>query len=874
MASQKVRGITIELGADTSGIAKALKNINSEIGTTQKQLKDVERLLKLDPGNTELLEQKQRLLNDQIGETKTKLESLKQAQKEVAKELQETGKGQEQYDALEREIISCEEELKRLEDRANQSNVALQKVAAAGETLKSAGSKVSALGDSMTRNVTVPIVGAGTAIVKVAGDFEQQMAKVSGIAQAYGDDLESLKQNAMDLAETTRFGATEIAQAYEYMGMAGWDTNQILAGTPGIIDLATASGEELATVSDIVTDGLTAFGLSAEDTSRFVNVLAEAARSSNTNVGMMGESFKYVAPVAGQMGYNIEDCAVALGLMANSGIKASMAGTTLRNMMQRMAKKTKESEAAMDRLGLSLTDDEGKMKSFAEIMQDIRSGFNQINMPLEEYNTKLDELDAALEDGTIKQKEYDKELEELNLQAFGAEGAEKARAAAMLGGTRAMAGLMAVAGATEEDFNALTQAIQGSSDTMVMTADGAIMPMTQALEEGKEIIQEFEGTAASMAGTMNNTTQVSIQQLINQLQNMAIQLGETLLPIIRDVVSYISEWAKKFGELSPETQALIVKIGLMAAALGPLLSVGGRLMTGIGSIMSMVPQIAGAITSVTTGTGTLGAAIAGLASPITIIIAAIAALVAAFMHLWNTNEEFRNSIKAIWNDLKSAFDAFGNGIVQRLNAMGFSFNSFGEVVKKVWDKICNYLAPMFKAAFEMVSSILKGSLDYLTGLFDVFAGLFTGNWKQMWTGVKEIFAGIWEAIKGILKAAVNTLSGTINGLIRGINGISVAGHSVNIPLIPQLASGGILTSGTAIVGEAGAEMLSVSNGQAVVQPLGGQNGTNELTGLLKTYLPYLAMHQQLVLDTGALVGGTAVKMNAALGIVGDRGAMR
>ena len=280
MANTKVRGITIELGADTSGLQNGLKKINTEIGDTQRQLKDVERMLKLDPGNTELLEQKQRLLNDRIGETKTKLEALKEAQKQVSAEMEKTGEGQEQYDALQREIVNCEKELEQLEKKAAEANATLAKIADVGSKLETAGKKISSVGDSLTRNVSVPLAAAGAGIIKVAGDFEEQMAKVSSIAQAYGSDLDALKDKAQALSETSQFSATEIAQAYEYMGMAGWNTNQILAGTEGIINLATASGEDLAQVSDIVTDGLTAFGLKAEDTGRFVNALAEAARSS------------------------------------------------------------------------------------------------------------------------------------------------------------------------------------------------------------------------------------------------------------------------------------------------------------------------------------------------------------------------------------------------------------------------------------------------------------------------------------------------------------------------------------------------------------------------------------------------------------------
>ena len=611
---RNIKGITIELDGDTTKLTKALKDSETQIKNNANSLKDIDKLLKVDPGNTELLTQKYKALQNELTGAKDKLKLLKEAQEQMARE----GKvGTEEYDALQREIVETEQKVKSLTKEMKEfGSVSAQQIAHAGEKMKEVGSKISSVGDTMTRNVTVPIVGVGTAIVKVAGDFEEQMAKVSGIAQAYGNDLERLKQNAMDLSESTRFSATEIAQAYEYMGMAGWNTNQILAGTPGILALATASGEDLSAVSDIVTDGLTAFGLKAEDTSRFVNVLAEAARSSNTNVELMGESFKYVGPVAGAMGYEIEDVAVALGLMANSGIKGSMAGTSLRNMLQRMAKPTKESQMAMDRLGLSLTDSKGNMLSFKQIMDQLRGSMSQINMPLTEYNARLDELDKQLEDGTIKQKTYDKELEELNLQAFGAEGAEKARAAAMLGGTRAMAALMAVSSATTEDYNNLTKAIQNSGDTMVRTADGAVKPLNEALANGDEIIEEYNGTAEAMAGTMNDTANVQMKQLLHQLQNVGIELAKTLLPIVKEVVSIISEWVAKFQELDPETQEFIVKAALVVAALGPVLSIFGRLITAFGTLLTWAPKIAGAF-------GQMGSAASGIVPSLTSALGSI-----------------------------------------------------------------------------------------------------------------------------------------------------------------------------------------------------------------------------------------------------------
>lgn len=872
MATTKIRGITIELGADTSGLSKGLKEINTEINKTQKDLKDVEKLLKLDPKNTELLEQKQRLLNDRIGETKTKLEALKTAQSQVDLSTEE---GQRQYDALTREIASCESELKNLEEQASKSKEALKKIGEAGEKLKDIGGNISSVGKSLTTHITVPVAAAGTAIVKTAGDFEQQMAKVSGIAQAYGDDLDSLKKKAMELSETTQFSATEIAQAYEYMGMAGWNTNEILAGTPGIIDLATASGEDLATVSDIVTDGLTAFGLKAEDTSRFVNVLAEAARSSNTNVGMMGESFKYVGPVAGAMGYQIEDVATALGLMANSGIKSSMAGTTLRNIMQRMAKPTEEVYMAMDRLGLSLADDEGNMYSFDEIMQQIRKSMGEINMPLAEYNRQLDELDAALEDGTIKQSAYDKELEELNKQAFGAEGAEKARAAAMLGGTRAMAGLMAISEATEEDYKDLKEAIKGSSDVMVKTADGSVKRLNEALEDGDEILEQYDGTASAMAGTMNDTANVQMKQFVNQLQNLGIQFGETVLPMLSDVIDKLSDMLDKFKDLSPEQQQAIVNFALFAAAIGPVLSVIGSLITGLGGVLTALPQIGTAIGTVSTFiTGTAIPALSSLVAAIAPVIAAAAPFIAAAGLVVAAGVlVYKN-----WDEIKEAAKL----LVER--------------TKEHWEEFKKHFTDLANKVKEKALEI-KQKFDDLKSKITDFKQNVADSFNNIKDNVVKCFEGIKNGIKAPINAALGFIEKFVNNMIDGFNkmtsklgslefdvpdwvpGIGGEKFSLKIPelnhiSVPRLAQGGILTSGTAMVGEAGPEMLSVKNGQAIVQPLGGTNGAAELTSLLETYLPFLAERQNILLDGNTLVGQTASRMNDALGNIAIRSAKR
>ena len=267
MTASRIKGITVEIGGDTTKLQTALKGVNSEIKNTQSQLKDVEKLLKLDPGNTELLTQKQKLLSSAVSETKEKLATLK---------------------------IAAEQ--------ANQS-------------------------------ATAAVTALGVAAVKTASDFDSSMSQVAAVSGATGEDFDKLRAKAREMGAKTKFSASEAADAMNYMAMAGWKTSDMLDGIEGIMNLAAASGEDLATTSDIVTDALTAFGLTAKDSGHFADILAAASSNANTNVSMMGETFKYCAPIAGALGFSAEDTAEAIGLMANAGIKSSQAGTSLRTIM-------------------------------------------------------------------------------------------------------------------------------------------------------------------------------------------------------------------------------------------------------------------------------------------------------------------------------------------------------------------------------------------------------------------------------------------------------------------------------------------------------------------------------------------------------------
>lgn len=356
---------------------------------------------------------------------------------------------------------------------------------------------------------TATAIGAiGAASVKVGSDFEASMSKVAAISGATGDDLKALTDKAKEMGATTKFSASESADALQYMAMAGWKTEDMLNGLEGIMNLAAASGEDLATTSDIVTDALTAFGLSTEDSTHFADVLAQASSNANTNVGMMGETFKYVAPVAGALGYTAEDTALAIGLMANSGIKASQAGTSLRSIMSRMAKPTKEVQGAMDKLGVSLTDSNGNMKSLNEVMGDLRNGF------------------AGLSE------------------------AEAAEMAAALGGQEAMSGLLAIVNASDDDFDKLSDAIyscDGAAKRMADTMNDNLQGQITILKSG------LEGLGISLYENM----EAPLKEVVKEAQNMVQQLQDAfnnggLDEVVSTVGDIFAQIVEKAASAAPD----------------------------------------------------------------------------------------------------------------------------------------------------------------------------------------------------------------------------------------------------------------------------------------------------------------------------------
>lgn len=451
-----------------------------------------------------------------------------------------------------------------------------------------------AVGNAMTK-VAGKVGEIGTAAIKVGMTFEAEMSKVSAISGATGDELSSLTDKAKEMGAKTKFSATESAQAMEYMAMAGWKTEDMLNGIEGIMNLAAASGENLATTSDIVTDALTAFGLSAQDSTHFADVLAAASSNANTNVSMMGETFKYVAPVAGALGFSVEDCGVAIGLMANSGIKAGQAGTSLRQMLSRLMKPTKEVQTAMNTLGLSLTDSVGNVKSLDTVMSDLRSGFSGLSK------------------------------------------AEQTQIATSLAGQEAMSGLLAIVNASDEDFNKLKNSIynaDGAAAEMAATMQDNLAGQITILKSGLEGlgISIYE----SVEVPLKNLASVGVKVISDLNEAYASggfagfinEIGNKV-PMLKSFTDAIAGFAEKTKGMSTDELMNLGKLtgvlvgavpafsligksaGTFSDILGGLGDVTGGAITAIGKFPDGLKNAKGAITGFGGSLKNLGSSIVG-----------------------------------------------------------------------------------------------------------------------------------------------------------------------------------------------------------------------------------------------------------------------
>ena len=635
-----------------------------------------------------------------------------------------------------------------------------------------------AVGNAITK-VVDKVGSIGTAAVKVGMNFEAEMSKVASISGATGDEFQKLIDKAKEMGSKTKFSATESAQAMEYMAMAGWKTQDMVDGLKGIMDLAAASGEDLATTSDIVTDALTAFGLKASDSTHFADVLAKASSNANTNVAMMGETFKYVAPVAGALGYSVEDCSVAIGLMANSGIKASQAGTSLRQMLSRMAKPTDEAQAAMDKLGVSLTDSAGNMKSLDTVMGDLRNGFKGLSK------------------------------------------AEQTQLATSLAGQEAMSGLLAIVNASDGDFDKLKDSIYNCKDA---AANMAAVAQDNLAGQITSLKSKAEGLGIAFYG--------SIQEPLKELASVGVKALEDLnnaytsngfvgfineignkVPLLQSFTDAIAGLAEKTKSMSTDELMNLGKTAAVLAGAGPAISLFG---SQIGNVQSAVSGFSGLTTGVLSELGKLPK---GFKS--------------ATKSAANFRKDFTGSLKGLGSAVTGPFQVLTPKLSATVGKIGKVVSSvpgkIGGAVGKIGSAIASKI-PRITSAFSLlgdtagylgawggqIGSALQGVLGTVAGFIPSFVGLMNFGavaavvvaglglvYSQFGTQIDQILllaqtkgpeiisnfgAGITAALPGLISSGATLILGLMNAITANLPSLISVGASIIATLVSSLGA--------------------------------------------------------------------------------------
>lgn len=716
------------------------KTLKSEMGLLEASFSDSTSEMDKAKQRTELLKKQQEALTKEV-------EKLKGA---VDASSDKFGENSTEAQTWKKKLADAETELEKINQQLKDNSgwaAFGRECDAAAKKLEGIGTAFTNTGRTLTRGLTMPIIGIGTATVKTAADFESEMSKVEAISGASADEMDQLEAKAREMGEATKFSASEAGQAMEYMAMAGWKADDMLSGIEGIMNLAAASGEDLGTTSDIVTDALTAFGMSAAESTHMADVLAAASANANTNVSMMGESFKYVAPVAGSLGYTVDDIAIALGLMANSGIKASQAGTSLRTILTNMVAPSEKADGALAALGVSLEDGNGHMYTFREVMEQLRAGMGELQMPVEEFQQHVANLDQLLEDGTITEENYAEQMADLTQRAYGAEGAMKAQAAAAIGGQRGMSALLAIVNSSPEDFDKLAAAVDGSG-----------------------------GAAAGMAAIMQDNLNGQLTILLSKLQELAISFGEVLLPKITEIVDKIQGLVDKFNGLDEEQQKQIINIALILAALGPVLSVVGTIIKVIGVVTGIVGKISAAIA----GAGGLTAAISGglaAAAPVVGVIAAIAAAIAAVILVIKNWDKISKAITETWEKVKEgvskAAEAVKEGVVNAWNGMKEKVTQVGENIKtgvsNAWETLKTKTSTAWESIkgtatekWDQAKTTLLNGANAVLGFFGTDFETLKSKITKPLEDAKTAISTVWETIKGFFRSGIETIKGLFN----------------------------------------------------------------------------------------------------------------
>lgn len=807
--ADRIKGITVVIGGDTTGMSKALSGVNKDITNTQKQLKDVEKLLKLDPTNTELLAQKQRLLSDAIALTKGKLDSLKDAEKQVQQQFERGEISQAQYDALQREIVDTENSLNALEAAAKKVNSAMVKVGDATKKIADGAKTLSEGVDKVNEKAKVAsatVVAGATLAVKSVSDLDSAVGSFmsqTGAAESQTEDW----QKALESIYKSNYGEgyDDIANSMSTVQktLDDVDPSNIQKLTEDAIALRDTFGYELNESTRAAKALMDNFGVSADQA---FNLIATGAQNGLDYSGELLDTISEYSVQFGKVGFSADDFFnIMQSGSQNSAFNLDKVGDAIKELSIRVIDGSDTTQQGFDLIGLNA--DEMAQK-FAQGGDTARQAFDETIAAL-----------AAMED-PVQQN---------------------------------IAGVD-LFGTIWEDLGASATLALGDISDAAYAADDNLEKIKQ---------QKYDNLISDLQA-LGKTA----------INDIAVPLGEQLMPIIDKVVGKVSELVDAFSNMSPVQQQVLIGVGALIAALPLLLTALGGILSVIGTVtagmavftgalttapaaamgfatvLKAVSAVIGGISTAVTGlftlvTGTVIPAITGalqglfaliLANPIILVIAAITAAVVALVALIATSgDEIQAKLQELDNFLQGIF---ATDWTETFGFLGEYLNAFFANVKNIWDSI---------------KSIFDGVIDFIRGVF-------TGDWERAWKGITEIFSGIVSGWVAILKAPVNGiiglfngLVGAINSLIDGINSLSFTnpfnGETVGFNFnhfgtIPYLAKGGIVQSGSAIVGEAGPELLTVGPGGTRVQPLTSSGSSAAVATV--TYPQILSAAQMIV----------------------------
>lgn len=799
--AENVKGIVVEIGGDTKGLSKAISSLNSEIRGTQSELNKVNRLLKLDPTNIDLLKQKEQLLGEQIKNTENKVESLRNAKKKADQEMADgTEINQKQYRELVRELTSAELKLKDLQAEASKSRAALAQVSAVtGEIAEKSGNIAKKFAPA-----SLAFAGAGVAATKAAVEFESAFAGVEKTVDGTTEQLAALRQGILDMAEEIPASTTEIAAVAEAAGQLGIATDDVLDFTRVMIDLGEATNLSADEAASALAKFANITGTTADEYSKLGSTIVDLGNNFATTERDIVEMATRLASAGTVAGLSEQDILALSTAMSSVGINAEAGGTA---MTQTMTAISKAVSAGGDDL-----------ETFAKIAGVSASEFADMwgNEPIDAISAFIGGLGKMNENG----EDTISVLDELGLSGI--------RQSNML------------------------RALALASDVL----DDAVTTANTAWDENIALSNEASKRYA--------TTESQMKILRNGLNNLAISIGDILLPIINKIVAGLQNAIDWFSNLDDGVKKTILIVGGLIAAISPVAgiisgiagamskltgtvipalieaatkmgpiittvvegissgigaAIGFITETAIPAVMSAVSSaftfitgtvIPGIVTGITTAVNFL------IANPIVLIISAIVGLVALIA---TKGDEIQAILQRVDDFLQGVFTTDWS---ESFGVLGEILNFFFSTVKSIWDSI--------KSVFD--------------GIIDFVRGVFTGDWERAWKGVQEIFNGIFTALVAIAKAPlngiialINMVIDAINWMINGLNKIHfdvpdwvpvLGGKSLgfNIPTIGKiayLAKGGVLSSGSAIVGEVGPELLTMAGGRAHVMPLNGND---------------------------------------------------